>query len=462
MLTLVADCYGRTVTFPLREDLKEIRAGSLPDNTIYLPYKGVSRHHFLLLFKESRWLLQDLGSKNGTSLNGEKITEGFIQTGDTIQAGIIRLSVKASRKEEIEAVPLKETVILQAGDPETDKLGHLPLKDQESIFSFPRLRFPEGLVLGKSPVMMEVYQKLHAIAESDANVLFVGETGVGKEMFAQTLHLSGKRSQGPFVPVNCAAIPSALAEAELFGIGEKVATDVASRKGKMVLADRGTLFLDELSSIPADLQAKLLRAVEDRAIAAVGEHRAQKVDFRLTAATNQHPKELLRVGRLREDLYHRLATVEIHIPPLRERKGDIEILIMGLLQHLSGKEAKHIPAITRRLFAELSTYSYPGNVRELINILTSMVALAHPGEVLDVHLLPPKVREERVEDLLDLDQTSLNLHEALDEMSRRMITRALKLHNGNISRTAQHLGLTPFGLRKMIKRLGIGTTTSDQ
>ncbi|HEY4491348.1 MAG TPA: sigma 54-interacting transcriptional regulator, partial [Acidobacteriota bacterium] len=262
----------------------------------------------------------------------------------------------------------------------------------------------------------------------------------------------------PFIAVNCAAIPADLAEAELFGIGEKVATDVKERKGKMVLADKGTLFLDELSSIPLDLQAKLLRSVEDRLILPVGENKPQKADFRLVAATNQDPKELLRLGKLRQDLYHRLATVEIHIPPLRERKGDLDILIMGLLQHISKKEKKYVPGISKNLFAQLATYSYPGNVRELINILTSMIALAHPGEVLDIHLLPPKVREMQDQKEAfdgDLEKTSMNLHAALEEMSRRMITRALQLRQGNITQAANDLGLTPFGLRKMIKRLDI-------
>ena len=459
MLTLVADCYGRTITFPLREDLGQIRAGSLPDNTIYLPYKGVSRHHFQLIRKGPRWLLQDLESKNGTCVNGERITESYIRGGDTIQAGIIKLTVKSSRKD-VEPLPLSETLVMRAHDAETDKVGHLPITDKEYIFSFPKLVFPERLILGKSPLMLEVYQKLHAIVESDINVLFAGETGVGKEMFAQTLHLSGKRSQGPFIAVNCAAIPSELAEAELFGIGEKVATDVKERKGRMILADKGTLFLDELSSIPLDLQAKLLRAVEDRQIYPVGESSPQTVNFRLISATNQKPKELLRLGKLREDLYHRLATVEIHIPPLRERKGDLEILIMGLLQHISKREGKYVPGISKRLFAELSTYHYPGNVRELINVLTAMIALAHPGEILDMHLLPEKVQQNKLQadtEVLesDLERTSINLHAALDEMSKRLILRAMQLHQGNITRAAKHLGLTPFGLRKMMKRLGI-------
>lgn len=460
MLTLVADCYGSLITFPLRDDLKEIRAGSLPDNTIYLPYKGVSRHHFSLVRKDSKWFLQDLGSKNGISLNGKTITESFLKSGDVIQAGIIHLAVKFV-KDEMQPLTIPEMKPVTAGDSETDKVGHIPLSGQEPIFSFPKLVFAQGLVLGKSHVMLEVYQKLHSISGSDVNVLFIGETGVGKEVFAQTLHLSGKRSSGPFVAVNCAAIPAELAEAELFGIGEKVATDVSRRKGKMTLAHQGTLFLDELSSFPIAIQAKILRAIEDKLIYPVGENEPQHADFRLTAATNQDPGDLIRAGKLREDLYHRLSTVEVRIPPLRERNEDLPVLIMGLLQQISSREGKSVSGISKRLYSALLSYRYPGNVRELINLVSGMLALAHPGEVLDVHHVPGKIFEKtlqhEVEDVLktNLEKTSINLHETIDEMTKRLILHALSLHPDNLTKAAQYLNVTPYGLRKMMKRLGI-------
>jgi transcriptional regulator with PAS, ATPase and Fis domain len=459
MLKLIADCFGRTVVFPLRDDVPEIHGGSLPDNTIYLPYKGVSRHHFSIQKHQSSWLLKDLGSKNGTMLNGFPVEEAPIKTGDVIQAGIIQLTVKATRKE-VQPLELSETQSLRS-DPETDRVGHVPVKDEEHIFSFPKLQFPEGFIPGKSSVMEDVFQKLQAIADSDINVLFTGETGVGKEMFAQTLHQSGKRAKGPFVAVNCAAIPADLAEAELFGIGERVATDVGKRKGKMIHAHQGTLFLDELSSFPEPLQTKILRAIEDHAIYPVGEHNPQMSDFRLIAATNQDPNELIAKGKLRQDLYHRIATVEIRIPPLRDRKGDLEVLIMGLLQNLSKKEGKYIPGISQRLFASLYDYSYLGNVRELRNVLSAMVALAHPGEVLDLHLLPDRVRDNKIHEEMEnliqanTDKSSIDLHHTIDEVTKKLIQHSLKIHHGNITRAAEYLSVTPFGMRKMMKRLGI-------
>lgn len=466
MLTLVADCFGRTMVFPLREDVPEIGGGSLPDNAVYLPFKGVSRHHFRLTREKGQWVLRDLESKNGTLLNGTPVSEATLQTGDIIQAGIIQLRAESIRSD---SEPIRLSKFQEATDQtETDKVGHLPLSGKEPIYSFPKLIFPEGYIIGKSGAMFEIYGKLQSVVDSDINVLLYGETGVGKEMVARTLHFSSQRAQGPFIAVNCAAIPTDLAEAELFGIGERVATNVAGRKGKMVLADKGSLFLDELSSFPMALQAKVLRAIEERIVYPVGDHRPQKVDFRLVSATNQDPRELIRVEKLREDLYHRIATVEFHIPPLRERQGDIEILIMGLLDRLSQREKKQLPGISKRLFAFLCEYNYPGNVRELVNLLSAMVALAHPGEVLDVHLLPDKVRDrsirEDVEDLFraGLNQESIHLHETIDEMTKKLVEHALKLHRGNITRAAGYLNVTPYGLRKMIKRLGIKKDAPDE
>jgi len=156
------------------------------------------------------------------------------------------------------------------------------------------------------------------------------------------------------------------------------------------------------------------------------------------------PKDLISKGKLREDLYHRIATIEILIPALRDRKGDLELLIMGILQNLSKKEGKYIPGISQRLFAVLHEYSYPGNVRELRNILGSMVALAHPGDVLDLHLLPEKVRDRDMEKVIqtDLEKASIHLHETVDEVTRKLIQHALKLHRGNITRAANYLNVT--------------------
>jgi transcriptional regulator with PAS, ATPase and Fis domain len=306
--------------------------------------------------------------------------------------------------------------------------------------------------------MMEVYQKIHSICKSSTNVMLVGETGTGKEMMANMIHLSSNRRNKPFIAINCAAIPENLAEAELFGIGEKVATNVSQRKGKMMLADQGTLFLDELSAFPYALQAKILRAVQDKCITPIGQSSAIPVDFRLISATNQEPSELVRDQKLREDLYHRLATVEIDLPPLRERKEDLEVMIPVLLFRIAKSENKRLSGISKRLMTELMQYSYPGNVRELINILRSIAALAHPGEIVDVHLLPEKMLKPSNASISiphTFGEKPHDINQTLNEVRSELIVQALELYRGNVKKAAEHLNLTPFGLRKMISRLGI-------
>ena len=445
------------MSFPLLENLQEFTAGSLPDNQIYLPYRGVSRRHFSLIRNNKNWLVKDLGSTNGTRVNGAKIQEININAGDKIQAGVVECVLQESEQEMLVDTDSGE-MRMSAGE-RTDEIGAISASKETPFYSFPGLVLPEGMVLGRSRKMLEIYQKIHALADSDVSVMLIGETGVGKEIFARTLHLSGKRASGPFIAVNCAAIPDELAEAELFGIGEKVATDVKERKGKIILANGGTLFLDELSAFPMGLQAKILRALEERVVYPVGEHKGIPVNFRMISATNMDPQELISTQRLREDLYHRVAAMEILIPPLRERKEDLKMLVSGLLQFISKREARPISGLSRRLFAMLYSYSYPGNIRELVNIISAMVALAHRGEILDIHLAPGKLSEgkevkEDLEGTVRMDSPQ-NLHAQIDSYSRRLILEALNNCQWNISQTAKALKLSPFGLRKMMKRLDI-------
>ena len=460
MITLVVDCSSRPIALPLMDTCNEMTAGSLPENAIYLPFKGISRQHFSLFKKNDSWWVRDLGSTNGTALNGKTIIESPIRHGDFIQAGTLRIKVESSDDEIQSIQPIIEMTIPDQSQ-STDRVTVIPVRDAEPIYSFSNLVFPEGLIPCKSSSMLEIYQKIHSICKSDTNVMLVGETGTGKEMMATMIHHSSNRANKPFVAINCAAIPQDLAETELFGIGEKVATNVNQRKGKMMLADQGTLFLDELSAFPYPLQAKVLRAVQDKCITPVGENRSIPVDFRLISATNQEPSELIRDQKLREDLYHRLATVEIDLPPLRERSEDVEVLIPALLYQISKKENKRLSGISNKLMNSLKQYPYPGNTRELINILRSMVALAHPGEILDVHLLPEKMSatERRSDSVLlapkAFGETPHDINETLNSVRTELIFQALKLYQGNVKKAAAHLKITPFGLRKMMSRLGI-------
>jgi two-component system response regulator PilR (NtrC family) len=460
MLVLVATCRGRIIQFPLRAAQSELTVGSLPQNDIYLPYTGVSRRHFGISQTPGGWMVRDLDSTNGIHVNRKKVQQALLQPGDLLQAGGVEVRIRQ----------LDDAMFVGIADSSSgQKLPGNPASVTTDVFSalspafssFPRLKFPEGMIPGKSPRMNEVYEKLNLLVDSDVNVLLIGETGSGKEMIAKMLHLSGSRAQHPFIAVNCAAMPADLVEAELFGIGEKVATDVNQRKGKILLADKGILFLDELSAFPMPQQAKILRAIEEKVVYPVGENRPVPVDFRLICATNMQPADLIRAGMLREDLYHRIGTVELTVPPLRERKEDIELLCVALLRIISFREKKYIAGITRKLLSILSHYQYPGNVRELSNILSSMIALANSGEILDVHLAPGRLLEGATSPMsadeiqIDAAQNPINLREAVDDYTRKLVMQSLHAQDWNLTKTAKSLQMTTFGLRKMMIRLGI-------
>jgi two-component system response regulator HydG len=455
MINVIADCAGKTLTFRLLPEVPEITAGSMPENFICLPFKGVSRRHFALVRRSPGWLLRDLGSRNGTFVNGKKVNETPIRPGDKISAGIVQMQVHEA-PEDLDTILLTESDTAETAKPDTDEMtaDSTTKAKAGNVFHFPKLVFPEGMIPGRSPVMFDLFQKIHSITDSDVSVLLVGETGVGKEMIARTLHLSGKRAGGPFVAVNCAAIPADLAESELFGIGERVATNVGKRSGLMVQADGGTLFLDELSAFPVALQPKILRAIEDRRIHPVGEKTPVKADFRVVSTSNEDPRTLIEQERLRKDLYHRLAAVELVVPPLRGRPEDIESIVIGVLRQLTKQETKRIAGVKAALMTELQRYTYPGNVRELVNILKAMFALARAGDVLTPDLLPERVLKANREPR-GAGAPSTDLRSALNETTRKLILEALQLHQGNFTNAAKQLRITPRGLRKMMHRLGM-------
>ena len=452
---------GRSVGFPFGDGGRAINAGAHPDNDIVLPFRGISRFHFTLVREDGSWVLWDLESRNGTRVNGERIRERALVLGDRIAVGVVELVVQEAPQWREDYVAVHRPSLKAVTPADTEEVGVLPIGGREEFFFFPNLTFPEGMVLGCSARILEVYQQMNAVARSSAPVFLVGETGVGKEMFARTLHLSGKRSAGPFVAVNCAALPQELLESELFGIGKRVATSVDERVGKMVMAGGGTLFLDEINAFSPALQPKILRALEERSVTPVGTGTPVPTDFRLIAASSIEPETLIRTGALREDLYHRLAALEVRVPPLRERPEDLEPLIVVFLERLCQQEQKIVEGISRRALLHLKAYGYPGNIRELQNILRTMVILAHPVEVLDIRHLPQKVvalpvsGDAQAALARRVTAERYNYHELLDEVSDLLVQHVLRLTEGNITRAAQLMGLSPFGLRKIIKRLKI-------
>jgi two-component system response regulator AtoC len=245
-------------------------------------------------------------------------------------------------------------------------------------------------IVGQSPEMQKVYELIHKVARSRATVLIRGESGTGKELVAKAIHESSDRAGGPFIAVSCAALPETLLESELFGHEKNAFTGATSQKpGRFELAHKGTLFLDEIAEVPPAIQVKLLRVLQNREFERLGGTRTIKVDVRLIAATNKDLEQMVKQGTFREDLYYRLHVIQIYLPPLRERKEDIPLLVDHFLQRYNAENGKQLKSASQEAMQMLMNYHWPGNVRELENAIERAVVLAEPdAEWLTPDLLP--------------------------------------------------------------------------
>ena len=305
----------------------------------------------------------------------------------------------------------------------------------------------EGII-GESGPMLEVLSMVRRVAPSEATVLIRGESGTGKELIANAIHFASPRARGPLVKVNCAALPEALLESELFGHEKGAFTGaIASRQGRFELANGGTIFLDEIGDLPLHLQAKLLRVLQEREYEKVGSSRPVKVNVRILAASHRPLEDLIKAEQLREDLYYRLNVVTILIPTLRERRSDLSLLIDHFLRRFAEKNGKTIRGLTPEGRDMLLRYDYPGNVRELENIIERAVVLAR-DDVIGSRDLPLTVHEPEI---ADRDRET-NLTVAVEALERRMIRDALARSDGVQTRAAELLGMGERGLRyKLIK-----------
>jgi transcriptional regulator with GAF, ATPase, and Fis domain len=300
-----------------------------------------------------------------------------------------------------------------------------------------------GEIIGACPSMMEVYRKLQRVATTDISVLITGETGTGKELIAREIHRRSGRASGPFVVINCGAIPENLIESELFGHVRGAFTGaVASRPGKFQVAGGGTLFLDEIGELPQNLQVKLLRALQERVVFRVGDSKPEKVDIRVVAATNRVLEDEIRAGRFREDLYYRLNVVNIFLPPLRERGDDVVIIAKALLSKHTEELAPHVQGFTPQALAGIKKGQWPGNIRQLENRIKKALVLC------DRSLLGPE----------DLDLTKesespiLPLEKAKEEFQRRYVLEILERNSGNRTQTARDLGVDPRTIFRYLER----------
>ena len=300
-------------------------------------------------------------------------------------------------------------------------------------------------VVASSPRMKSVLDAVEKVARTDATVLLTGESGTGKELIAKGIHFNGSRADKPLIPVNCAALPETLIEAELFGYKRGAFTGAtADSKGKFEEATGGTLFLDEISALPLVLQPHLLRVLQEQEIVRLGESVPRKVDVRIIAATNCNLATMVSDRQFRADLYYRLAVVPLNLPPLRERREDIPLLAEHFLRQARQRHGNGSLSLDRQTFAALSGYSFPGNVRELENLIERLVVLAD-GDTITPDDLPDHIRQppaHAANVLLELPPGGLSL----ENVEREIIQQALAMHGGNQTHTARYLDITRSAL----------------
>jgi len=300
----------------------------------------------------------------------------------------------------------------------------------------------------------EALRVIEKVAPSRATVLLSGESGTGKELIARAIHAHSPRARRPFIAVACAALSRDLLESELFGHERGAFTDAyVQRPGRFELADGGTLFLDEIAEIPLDLQVKLLRVLQERAFERVGGSETIRVDVRIVVATNLDLEELVAQGRFREDLFYRLQVVELTLPPLRERKGDIPLLAAHFLRKYSGENGKGLRRLSDEALEALQAYDWPGNIRELENAIEHAVVMAEPEQaVLEEDLLPARVRGGNG----GRARLGQPLRETIKTVRRRMIEEAMAAAGGEVQRAAELLGISVRSLRVHLAKQGAG------
>jgi DNA-binding NtrC family response regulator len=334
------------------------------------------------------------------------------------------------------------SILDRATDLQVERAQHARLREQV------RDQYAFSNIIGKSKNMRELFELIEAVAESDANILIQGENGVGKELIANAIHVRSGRASGPFIKINCAALPKELIESELFGYKKGAFTGATTDKvGLLELAAGGSLMLDEIGEMPLLLQTKLLRVLQEREYRPIGSDRLVKVDFRLICATNVEPEAAMRDGRLREDLYFRINTVALRVPPLRERSEDLPLLCAHFLEKFNGRYQKNVKGISPAAYHLLIRFRWPGNVRELENAIERAVLVAKSQEV-QPQDLPDSIRGDAVAE----DAFTVPPHHTLAEIERMAVVQTLQRTNWNKQEAAQILGLYRPTLYSKIKK----------
>jgi two-component system NtrC family response regulator len=312
-------------------------------------------------------------------------------------------------------------------------------------------------IIGSSPVLLEALDVAARLASSDATVLIYGETGTGKELVAKAIHQTSNRRDGPFMTINCGAIPRELLESELFGhVKGSFTGAVTHKKGKVEMLDGGTLLLDEIGEMPLDLQVRILRLIQEREIEKIGATAPTKVDVRIVAATHRDLAAMVKQGTFREDLYYRLLVVPIKLPPLRERSGDIEELVQHFFRKSRAKHNRPDMTMRQEVLQYCSEYSWPGNVRELENAVERMVLLAK-GEELTAADLPDSIRPQAGDSVPPMQLPEHGV--SLEAFEKQMILQALKKCGGNQTQAARYLSMSRRTLAYRLEKYGVHSDT---
>jgi DNA-binding NtrC family response regulator len=399
------------------------RVGSAPGNLLVLGDPTVSRMHCELRVRPSTVVIKDCGSTNGTFVEGVRLGEGEVPPGTCVRVGNSVFRIESGAGEVF-----------------------LPLSSNVSF----------GELMGDSLEMRAVYAVLERVSANTATVLIQGETGTGKDVVARSLHAASPRARGPFVPVDCSAIPENLIESELFGhVRGSFSGAVGDRRGVFEEANGGTLFLDEIGEMPLSVQPKLLRAIETRSIRRVGDNLERPIDVRIVAATNRSLAVCANQGSFREDLYYRLAVVEVKLPPLRARGSDVALLAQHFYRQFAGKDG----ALPPSFLAQLARRNWPGNVRELRNFIERSHSLgfvdAQTGAPL-AHAISTLTSPSDLENVVPLHLPLKDARQAWTSSFEGIYVRAmLKRTGGNLTRAAELAGVNRRFLQRLLSRLGL-------
>lgn len=309
-------------------------------------------------------------------------------------------------------------------------------------------------IIGESKSLMEVKNICQRAAMSDSNVLIMGESGTGKELFAHAIHNASDRASGPFVKINCAAIPSELLESELFGYegGAFTGAKKEGKVGKFELANGGSIFLDEIGDMPLQMQVKLLRVLQEREIERIGSTKTRPINVRIISATNKNLEEEVKSGNFREDLYYRLNVMSVNIEPLRKRKDDIRPLAKALVKKLSSQMGVHVDSISEKAMAALEAYDWPGNIRELENVIERSINLLDSDRIIKVSTLPVHITQSHKNHVYIAGST---LKEQLYDVEKSIILECLNENQGNKQKTANDLDMSRTSLYQKLKSYGI-------